>query len=489
MWYLCYFLHRHLDYRIAEVEALAALAGCPAPKWRLPAGDLAHSPFYHIELPSDDVARSIAQRSVLVKGMYDVWGEGADYDELHASLQACPSERMEPFLAADASFKIVVDGFGKVIPMEDQFERIERFGYIPFLGRVDLRRPDHKFWLIEVAADGNNGLPVLPPRVFFARQVACSDRSIIARYELRSRPYLGPTAMDAEMAFLMANQALACAGALVFDPFVGTGSILVAAAHYGAMTMGADIDIRVVRDGKGPGRNVWANFRQYGLPAPLGLMRADNNCPPWREELGEIFDAVICDPPYGVRAGGRKSGGRKLLRGTKEPYVIPDDMREDHIPSTAPYTLEECLHDLLDMAARCLKPGGRLVFFFPAARELYSDGGLPAHPCFRVVANSEQILTRRWSRRLLTMVKERAYTADMRARARARHEEFRKEHVGLLRDAHKTDLHEIVFAPSVPSRVHREASIRGMSDSSADSDSALAGLTLDARPGYRAKNV
>ena len=39
-------------------------------------------------------------------------------------------------------------------------------------------------------------------------------------------------------------------GDLVYDPFVGTGSILVAAAHFGAHTIGADIDIRVVRDGE-----------------------------------------------------------------------------------------------------------------------------------------------------------------------------------------------------------------------------------------------
>lgn len=37
---------------------------------------------------------------------------------------------------------------------------------------------------------------------------------------------------------------------IVYDPFVGTGSILVAAAHLGAITLGADIDIRVLRDGK-----------------------------------------------------------------------------------------------------------------------------------------------------------------------------------------------------------------------------------------------
>ncbi len=39
-------------------------------------------------------------------------------------------------------------------------------------------------------------------------------------------------------------------GCFVYDPFVGTGSLLVAAAALGAMTLGADLDVRVVRDGK-----------------------------------------------------------------------------------------------------------------------------------------------------------------------------------------------------------------------------------------------
>lgn len=39
-------------------------------------------------------------------------------------------------------------------------------------------------------------------------------------------------------------------GSLVYDPFAGTGSILIAAAHLQAVTLGADIDIRVIREGK-----------------------------------------------------------------------------------------------------------------------------------------------------------------------------------------------------------------------------------------------
>ena len=108
-----------------------------------------------------------------------------------------------------------------------------------FQGRVDLRKPEHRFWLIETDDYGsNNGLPPVVQRtIFFGREVGAADRKLLPTYQLKSRRYLGPTAMDAEMAFLMANQGLAQPGKLVYDPFVGTGSILVAAAHFGAMTM------------------------------------------------------------------------------------------------------------------------------------------------------------------------------------------------------------------------------------------------------------
>lgn len=36
---------------------------------------------------------------------------------------------------------------------------------------------------------------------------------------------------------------------LVLDPFVGTGSILIAAAARGALTLGTDIDMRVIKLG------------------------------------------------------------------------------------------------------------------------------------------------------------------------------------------------------------------------------------------------
>ncbi|BBN04731.1 tRNA (guanine10-N2)-methyltransferase [Marchantia polymorpha subsp. ruderalis] len=453
MWFLCYFLHRLLDYRKPEIESLAKLfLGENAElKWKQSPHHHEDSPFYFIDLPSEDVARQIASRSVLLKGFFEVWGEGRTYDELKASIESLSDEKKAPFLTEDSTFKIVVDAFGKVLSLDEQNERIHALSYIPFMGAVNLKNPQHKFWIIETEGnDFNNGLPPADNRsIIFGREIGLSNRKVVVKYELSRRSYLGPTAMDAEVALLMANQALAKPGKLVYDPFVGTGSILVAAAHCGAMTMGADIDIRVIRDGKGPDRNVWSNFKQYELPSPVGLIRADNNVPPWRPNLFEVYDAIICDPPYGVRAGGRKSGGRKMLQGIRDPYTIQENMRKDHIPSTAPYTLAECLHDLLDMAARLLVIGGRLVFFYPAPRDECGDDFLPKHPCFTLIANSEQILSSRYSRCLLTMEKTSKYTEIIAATARRVHQEFKDNHSEMLQESRENgSLHHIVFAPS-----------------------------------------
>lgn len=452
MWYLCVFYHRLLEYRKAEFESLAGLfdgrSGATPLEWRLPEDHHPDSPFHLVDLPSEEMARSIANRSILVKGIYEVWGEGRSFEELEEAIRSYPDERTTPYLSPDSTFRISVESFGKAISFHEQNERIQKMAFIPFKGRVNLRNPDHKFCLMDNNDYGDtNGLPpIVQRRIFFGREIGAADRKILQTYQLKSRKYLGPTAMDAEIAFLMANQAQVKPGKLVYDPFVGTGSILVAAAHFGAMTMGADIDIRVVRDGRGPDCNVWSNFKQYGLPMPVSLLRADNNLPPWRAGLKEMFDAIICDPPYGVRAGGRKSGGRKLLKGAVDPYTVPDDKRTDHIPSTAPYSLVECVHDLLNLAARMLVMGGRLVYFYPVLREENSpDPTFPEHPCFELVTTCEQILSFRYSRVLVTMVKVAPYTEEIELAASLQHLEFRENHLKWLEDG---NLHSAVFSPA-----------------------------------------
>lgn len=72
MWYLCVFYHRLLDFRKPEVESLADLFGAfdkdadPESKsleWRLPEDHHPDSPFHFVNLPSEEIARNIANRS------------------------------------------------------------------------------------------------------------------------------------------------------------------------------------------------------------------------------------------------------------------------------------------------------------------------------------------------------------------------------------------------------------------------------------------
>lgn len=388
------------------MESIANMVGCPTSElsWTKPYGGDEFSPFWYLTLPSEDIAKKIADRSILIRGMFELWGEGSSWEELQAAIEACPAELKDPWIGPEHKFKIVVDTYGCKFTMEQQLENIERLAFIPFKGLVDLREPDIMFWLMVCNCSVNNGIPdTVPYRMYFGRPVGLSDRRVLLRYELKSRAYLGPTSMDHEMAFIMANTAKISKGAAVLDPYVGTGSIIVAAAHYGAYTLGADIDIRVLREGKvgeeGQTLDIFSNFKQYGLQPPAGLLRCDMHRNPFRDNLEEVLDAVVGDPPYGVRAGARKSAPREV--------VIHD--RSTHIPRTEPYTLGEVLRDLLDLSARLLKIGGRLVYFFPATPDTYKEE-IPSHPALKLVYNCEQLLTTRYSRRLIVMEKVLRYS-------------------------------------------------------------------------------
>ena len=143
-----------------------------------------------------------------------------------------------------------------------------------------------------------------------------------------------------------------------------------------------------------------SNFEQYGLMRPLDLVRCDNAHPVWK--TAGVLDAIICDPPYGVRAGARKTG----VRQDKLAKPIPEEHRATHIPGTVGYGIAEVMMDLLNFAVKYLRTGGRLVYWLPTTSE-YSEEDLSAHPAMRLAYNCEDVLSLKLSRRLITMVKLR----------------------------------------------------------------------------------
>jgi tRNA (guanine10-N2)-methyltransferase len=254
-----------------------------------------------------------------------------------------------------------------------------------------------------------------------------STRKQLEKYNLKKRLYLGPTSTCAELAFLMANQALLKSGDVVYDPFVGTGSLSVACAHFNAYTIGSDIDWRVLHgQTRAAKSDIFGNFKQYGLSRPE-LVCSDQTHPVWRivtcdddeeEKNPSImrFDAIVCDPPYGVRAGARKSG---TARRDAKP-VLPEHMG-DHVPASQVYDVEDVMIDLLDFSAVTLKLNGRLVYLLPTTPD-FTRETLPSHPCMEIHSVSEQILRANFSRLLVTMVKVRPFSNVLKATRRNRTE-------------------------------------------------------------------
>ena len=69
-----------------------------------------------------------------------------------------------------------------------------------------------------------------------------------------------------------------------------------------------------------------ANFEQYGLIDQfIDVAVCDSSNPPWR---GIKFQAIITDPPYGIREPTERVGASKKKNGGK----IPEEYLDERVP-------------------------------------------------------------------------------------------------------------------------------------------------------------
>jgi len=112
--------------------------------------------------------------------------------------------------------------------------------------------------------------------------------------------------MDPLLSLIMANLACIKEGSLVYDPFVGTGSLLVASAVMGGHVIGSDIDFLMVHGRtrssranqvkRGEGESVRANLEQYGVGHKyIDILVADASRQLFRGDHGVQFDAIVTD--------------------------------------------------------------------------------------------------------------------------------------------------------------------------------------------------
>lgn len=255
-------------------------------------------------------------------------------------------------------------------------------------GPIRMKKPDQTFSIIEEYKVIDRKPEVEPRRVWFGRFITNSDRSAMDRMDLRKRKYIGTTTFDAELALVSCNIAQLTDGKIMYDPFAGTGSFLVAAGHMGALACGSDIDVRMLR-GDGKNRTIDANFKQYGTYNKyIDVMTMDFTHNAFRNNFK--FDAIICDPPYGVREGLKVLGAKNEEKfvGKEDVMIdgVPAHLRKDYVPTKKPYEFNALLDDLLQFSADHLVEGGRLCFWMPVANDDFKEHHIPLHPELKLLS-------------------------------------------------------------------------------------------------------
>ncbi|XP_013848038.1 tRNA (guanine(10)-N2)-methyltransferase homolog isoform X5 [Sus scrofa] len=352
--YLLLMAQEHLEFRLPEIKSLLSLFGGQFTSSQETYGK---SPFWILSIPSEDIARNLMKRTVCAKSVFELWGHGKSPEELYSSLKNYPVEKMVPFLHSDSTYKIKILTFNKTLTQEEKVKRIDALEFLPFEGKVNLKKPQHIFSILEDYGLDPNCIPENPHNIYFGRWIADGQRELIQSYSVKKRHFIGNTSMDAGLSFIMANHGKVKENDIVFDPFVGTGGLLIASAHFGAYVCGTDIDYNTI----------------HGLA------------------------------PYGIRESTRRTGSQKEI-----PKSI-EKCPESHVPVSLSYHLSDMFFDLLNFAAETLILGGRLVYWLPVYTPEYTEEMVPWHPCLKLISNCEQKLSSHTSRRLITMEKVKEF--------------------------------------------------------------------------------
>ncbi|KAG8228981.1 hypothetical protein J437_LFUL009539 [Ladona fulva] len=390
--YLLWFANEHVNFRIPELHSILSMFSIPM-RWIEGPTEL---PYIIAELPSDDAVKMIASRSVSLRCAIELWSRAKTSDGLHEQMKAFPSERTAPYFGPNTSFRVTVETFCKTISQKEKVAKIEactmlmplfftahEFSYLPIEGPVSLSNPDETFYLIEYYGMEPNNIPDKPYDLFFGRWASITydifinvlrhfllpyilvkkkfnsalmcggRRELISQLSLKTRKFIGNTSMDSQLSLLMANQAQVQPHDLILDPFVGTGSLLVAASQFGGYVWGTDIDFlmlhgktrpsRISQKKREAGESVKANMEQYKcIDKYLDVAVADSALPLWRESL--ILDSIITDlmsislirpsAPYGIREAAEKIGRAAKPGEEDEIYRISEEhLLAGHVPS------------------------------------------------------------------------------------------------------------------------------------------------------------
>ena len=491
-------------FRVAELHAVADMLGIPLhltdtdPSSTLSSSDSSSASslyfsFGSVTVPSgtashpqhQQLLRDVAARCVLLEELFIPVVSATSIESAAAQFNALPpfvfSDEEEATMAPrDRTFSVRVESYEKKYTPSEKVAIMQTFDFGSLHpGRVNLQAAQDRFIIflehqkIETPVGNAPGLPasgslqrVLVCRAFGAYS---GRKALLETYSLKHRPYIGTTSMPPELTFLMCNLAKVQRGDFVMDPFCGTGSTLVTAGHWGAMTLGTDMDGRVLRSGTAKTLSkqqqqqvdlamqkydpssyklsaaeierpsMETNFKIYRTPVPGDPVRLNfsNWRKGWRccvgaEGVDDVpfrgwLDAIVCDPPYGIREQKRRviidqhatdpEGSEPRTVSQKEESNADDCMsvrqstplvhRLAASASSEKYDISGMIGDLVQFASESLVLQGRLVFWLPTSATTFTDDEIPQHPLLKLLVNLPQNISLKVSRRLVVMEKVR----------------------------------------------------------------------------------
>ncbi|MGC9517746.1 MAG: TIGR01177 family methyltransferase [Methanomicrobiales archaeon] len=131
---------------------------------------------------------------------------------------------------------------------------------------------------------------------------ALIDKKHFFNLKPHKRPFFYPGSMSPKLARCMVNLSRVKKGDTVFDPFCGTGGILIEAGIIGARILGSDIDEKMVK-------GTIENLQHCGIK-DFNIIQGDAR----RIKLDRRVDSIVTDPPYGISASTAGEESKKLYK-------------------------------------------------------------------------------------------------------------------------------------------------------------------------------
>lgn len=333
------------------------------------------------DVTKDELVQTV-QRCSLVRSLFEIVAQGNTYEEL--ARNALQSNRLLDLMDesggansdASASWRVRMRQYGgqaKTLnkqkqygkkmrsPLQAEREAILQMGdlFKEFTGPVDLKNAHVSLYILEglitnTTNNNNNNnnkndttITTTQSKVLARLVTRGAKTSVIAP---KTRKCVTNTPLCPLAAFTMCNVARISANYKILDPFCGSCAILLAATMMEPSVQTVGIDI--AHNGQVNRTDIMSDFSCRNLTLPMALIRGNSMLDSIRKEArtaigNEPFDAIITDPPYGIR---EKSGYC-----VESPLIdLVNCIGKDR--NVMDNNIDDC---------RLLKVGGRLIVFVP----------------------------------------------------------------------------------------------------------------------------